>query len=194
MVQAHDITTSKRGTRYEKNPFIGNAVSNTKSGVKRISDKSGNRMMVVSEHTGEVMGAAGFWQGQEVDKTQFVKLYIGGVKAFKDLTSAGTKVFELLYLRIQENIGKDEIWLTFPNIDQAINPMSRAVFYRGMKELLDKTFIAESLTPGMYFLNPDYVWNGDRLAFVKEYRKAPDKARAKPQVDTATGDLFQDNV
>ena len=23
----------------------------------------------------------------------------------------------------------------------------------------------------MYWLNPDFVWNGDRLAFVKEYRK-----------------------
>ena len=39
-----------------------------------------------------------------------------------------------------------------------------------MKELLEKAFIAESLSPGLYYLNPDFMWNGDRLAFVKEYR------------------------
>ena len=24
---------------------------------------------------------------------------------------------------------------------------------------------------GWYWVNPDFIWNGDRLAFVKEYRK-----------------------
>ena len=173
------VMQSKRGDRHEDNPFIINAVSNTKSGVKRIVDKSGNRMMVVAEDTGEIVAPAGFWQTQEVDKTQFVKLYVNGVKAFRDLSSAGTKVFELLYLRVQANIGKDEIWLTFPNINQAITPISKAVFYRGMKELLEKGFIAESMTPGLYYLNPDYMWNGDRLAFVKAYIKQQPTAKQK---------------
>ena len=165
------VMQSKRGDRHKENPFIINAASNTKSGVKRIVDKSGNRMMVVAEDTGEIVAPAGFWQTQEVDKTQFVKLYVNGVKAFRDLSSAGTKVFELLYLRVQATIGKDEIWLTFPNINQAITPISKPVFYRGMKELLEKGFIAESMAPGLYYLNPDYLWNGDRLAFVKAYIK-----------------------
>ena len=30
---------------------------------------------------------------------------------------------------------------------------------------------------GMYWLNPSFVWNGDRLAFVKEYRKASSKPK-----------------
>lgn len=173
---------SKRGERFTKNPFIGNALANTKSGVRRICDKSGNRMMVVSQNTGDIIATAGFWQTQTVDKTQFVKLYLNGVTAFKDLSGAGTKVFELLYLKIQENIGKDEIWLTFPSINQDINHISKAVFYRGMKELLNKGFIAESLSPGMYYLNPDYMWNGDRLAFVKQFLLS-DSAIANQQVD-----------
>ena len=36
---------------------------------------------------------------------------------------------------------------------------------------MDKGFIAPAVGTGWYWLNPDYMWNGDRLAFVKEYRK-----------------------
>jgi hypothetical protein len=183
--------TNKRGgkrglVRYEKNPFLSNAVANTVAGVRKISNSDGNRMMVVSETTGEIMAPAGFWHAQEVDKTAFVKLFVNGVKALKDLTGAGTKVFEILYLRVQEGIGKDQVWLTFPSLDQAVTPMSEATFYRGMRELIEKGFIAESTTPGLYFLNPDYIWNGDRLAFIQEYRIASKTPKAK---DTKTMNL-----
>ena len=181
---------SKRGLiKYDHNPFVALAVANTKQGVKRISNKDGNRMMVVSENTGEIVAPAGFWQAQEVDKTQFVKLYVNGVKAFKDLTGAGTRVFEVLYLKVQESIGKDFLYLSFIEVDQRATPMSKATFMKGMKELIVKGFIAESMVQNKYYLNPDYMWNGDRLAFVKEYRKAPSKPRGEEK-DTRTLDLF----
>ena len=184
---AKPANKSKRKVqRYAVNPFISGAAISTKSGIRRISNKDGNRMMVVNEGTGEIMAPAGFWQAQEVDKTQFVKLYINGVKAFKDLTGSGTKVFELLYLRVQEAIGKDQIWLTFPSVDQSTTPMSEATFYRGMRELIEKVFIAESMTPGLYFLNADFMWNGDRLAFVKEYRVKGSKVN-DPEKPEANG-------
>lgn len=163
---------SKRGLiKYDHNPFVGDAAINTKQGVKRISNKDGRRMMVVSQDTGEVIAPAGFWQYQEVDKTQFVKLYVNGVKAFKDLSGAGTKVFEVLYLKIQESIGKDFLYMSFVEVEQLTTPMSKATFMKGMKELIIKGFIAESMAQNKYYLNPDYIWNGDRLAFVKEYRR-----------------------
>lgn len=184
------VKKSRRGAiQYESNPFVGGAVANTKQGVKRITNKSGDRMMMVSESTGEVVAPAGFHQVVDVDKTQFVKLYINGVKAFKELTGAGTKVFEVLYMQVQESIGKDVIYLSFSEIDQRITPMGEATFYRGMKELIDKGFIAESLTQNKYFLNPDYMWNGDRLAFVKEFRKVSARPKAE-LVDDKTPDMF----
>jgi hypothetical protein len=175
---------------YVTNPFLTNAVTNTKQGGRRISNKDGNRMMVVSESTGEVLAPAGFWQYEEVDKTQFVKLYVNGVKAFKELTNAGTKVFEVLYLEIQKNIGKDKIYMSYTQLDHGITPMSEATFNRGMKELVEKAFLAATPSVSWYWLNPDFVWNGDRLAFVKEYRKAPTRGRAE-QIDTRTIDMFE---
>lgn len=136
-------------------------------------------MMVVSEETGQIVAPAGFWQAQEVDKTQFVKLYVNGVKAFRDLTGAGTKVFEVLYLKVQESIGKDVIYLSFYDVDQLTTPMSESTFMRGMRELVAKAFLAESMSSAKYFLNPDYMWNGDRLAFVKEYRVKGSKSSGK---------------
>ena len=166
---------SRRGfEKFTHNPFFSEVSANTKIGTRRITNKDGNRMLVVNEDSGEVVAPAGFWHAQEVDKTQFVKLYVNGVKAFKNLTGAGTRVFEVLYLKMQEAIGKDVVWISLSEVDQAVTPMSKATFSKGMTELIEKGFIAESVTQSKYYLNPDYVFNGNRLAFVKEYRKAPD--------------------
>jgi hypothetical protein len=183
-------TKSKRGLiKYDHNPFIGQTMDATKRGIKRITNKNGDKMMVVNENTGDIVATAGFWQTQEVDKTQFVKLYVNGVKAFRDLTGAGTKVFEVLYLKVQEAIGQDFLYISFAGIDQAITPMSKATFMKGMRELLVKGFIAESLEMNKYYLNPDYMWNGDRLAFVQQYRKISSKPMR--YVDNKTGNLFE---
>ena len=42
--------------------------------------------------------------------------------------------------------------------------------------LIKAEFIAETLVPSYYFINPTYLYNGDRLALVNEYvlKKHPD--------------------
>ena len=162
---------TRRGLQvFKENPFVQDAIENQKGGVRKIIGKTQDRMMVVSGSTGEVIAPAGFWQYQEVDKTQFVKLYINGVKAIADLSPAGTKVFALLYTEMQKNVGKDKVYLSFSAMDKDEAGMSQATFTRGMKELIEKNFVAPTVGVGWYFINPDYMWNGDRLAFVKEYR------------------------
>lgn len=180
VVDDEQAKKSRRGLPvYKENPFIQEALIATKTGVKRITNKTKDRMMIVSEH-GEILAPAGFHEVVEVDKTQFVKLYINGVKAFQGLTNPGTKVFEIIYRMVQERPGRDTIYLHYNDLDQAVTPISRATFDRGMKELLEKKFIAESVSPGMYFLNVDYMFNGNRLAFIKEYRVS----RTTPKNDT----------
>lgn len=178
---------TRRGVAlYEKNPFMVEVTTKT----RRVTNKRGD-MMLVSSGTGEVQSnIAGFWESEEVDSTKFVKLFVQGVKALKELTGAGTKVFEVLYLRVQENIGKDQIFMAFPSVDQALTPMSQATYKRGMAELIEKGFVAATPIQGWYWLNPSFVWNGDRLAFVKEYRRASSKPRAE-QIDTRTLDMFE---
>lgn len=184
MEHENGTITKKRGVKYKVNPFISSEI--VKHGSRKIANKEGDRLMVVNVGTGELLAPAGFWQTQKVDRTQFVKLYINGVRAFKDLTSAGTRVFEVLYLKVQENIGKDQILLAYNSIDQMITPLSRSIFFRGMKELVEKDFIAESMIPGVYYLNPDFLWNGDRLTFVHEFIKESGAKEAKEALGTST--------
>jgi len=161
---------SRRGlTKYKENPFIMTASDHTKGGVRKISGRAGDRLMIVSEDTGERVGGAGFFHTQEVDKTQFLKLYVNGVKALTELTSAGTKVFEILYRTIQENKDKDKVFMAFDLVDQEVVKIARATFYRGMRELINKGFIAETTVSSLYFINPDYLFNGDRLSFIKTF-------------------------
>ena len=175
----------KKGKERFEKPVLSGAEVATKT--RRVTNKRGD-MMLVNSNTGEIQTQiAGFWEAEEVDSTKFVKLFIRGVKALKELTGAGTKVFEVLYINVQENIGKDRVLMSFAEVDQALTPMSESTFMRGMRELVEKKFIAATPTLGVYWLNPDFVWNGDRLAFVKEYRKK----QLEPQRDTKTIDMFE---
>lgn len=185
MTVTEKLKTRRGITLYQQNPFMMDLTTRT----KRVTNKRGD-MMLVNSQTGEIQTSiAGFWEAEEVDSTKFVKLFVKGVAALKELTGAGTKVFEVLYLKIQENIGNDRVLMAWSEIDQTLTPMSESTYMRGMRELIEKGFIAATPTQGMYWLNPSFIWNGDRLAFVKEYWKKSDKP--KRYVDNRTRDLFE---
>ncbi|HFN7072913.1 TPA: replication protein, partial [Escherichia coli] len=97
------IKKSRRGLpRHVKNPFLNDTNIHTKTGIRRITTGK-DRLAVVNENTGEQVGHGGFFQSMEVDKTQFVKLYVDGVSAIEGLSSSGKKVFKILYLAIRDN-------------------------------------------------------------------------------------------
>lgn len=170
-------TIKPKKLKHAKNPFLKNALVSTRVGTRKISNSTGDKMLIVSQETGEIVAPAGFHHVMEVDKTQFVKLYINGVKAFQGLTSGGTLVFEVLYRAVQEQHGEDELYVSFSSVHQEITPMSESTFYRGLRELIAKGFIAQSTKTNIYYLNVDYMFNGNRLAFIKEYR-----LKAEPEI------------
>lgn len=166
-------TETRRGVAlYKENPFI----MSVKTKTKRVTNKRGD-MMLVSSETGEIQTTvAGFWEAEEVDSAKFIKLFVNGVKALAELSNSGTKVFEILYIEVQQNIGKDTVYLSYTALHEAAG-ISRSTFSRGIKELIDKKFIAATQATSWYWINPDFIWNGDRLAFVKEYRRSSSKPK-----------------
>lgn len=164
-----DVTDTRRGVElFKENPFVSVAIVSQKT--RRVTSKRGD-MMLVNREDGEIQSSiAGFWQAEEVDSTKFIKLFVNGVKALAELTNAGTKVFEMLYIEMQSNIGKDRVYLSYSGIDGLEKTFSRTTFSRGIAELIEKKFIAATPMVSWYWVNPDFIWNGDRLAFVKEYR------------------------
>jgi hypothetical protein len=56
--------------------------------------------------------------------------------------------------------------MSYDIVDQDVVKISRTTYFKGMKELADKKFIAETMIQNYYFINPDYMFNGDRLTFI----------------------------
>lgn len=123
---------------------------------------------------------------QEVDKEGFIKLYTSQIKAYFDLTKTAYKVF-FIFLRIyQDAIGKDHFYLSCKKamslaekIDHFV--LSESIFYRGIKELIEKRIIAKTNEKNWYFINPAIVFNGDRARFVSEIIKKKEAIEEQPE-------------
>lgn len=133
--------------------------------------------LVVDSGTGEILGAGGAiaYKWEEVDKARFVKLYLEGLKQAAGLSKAGLAVFELVYNQVRENPGKDSILLS-----AGPSGLTKMQYHRGLRELLEKEFLFRSENPGLFFINIRFMFNGDRLAFVKGYKLKAEDSR-QPQ-------------
>ena len=76
---------------------------------------------------------------------------------------------------IQKTPNADSIYLNWFEVDDYSKKhelqISERSFYNAMKELLLKGFIAESERINQYWINPHLFFNGDRMVFIREYRK-----------------------
>ena len=145
----------KNTVKYVKNPFMQSALAHTVQGNRVITGKEDNTRMIVNRDTGEVEGITGFYQRITVDRTSFLKVYAQGIRALLGLKPAGMKVFIIVYDEMLEDDIKES--------------MSKATFFRGISQLIEGNILAESPIRGMYWINVDYIYRGNRLALCKEY-------------------------
>ena len=124
------------------------------------------RGLIINEGSGEILGTGGavVYEWEEVDKERFVKLFLAGLKQAAGLSRAGLAVFELVYNALREAPGQDTVRLSVMTAG-----MKKTTYYDGLRELLKKEFLYRSPWDGTFFVNIRYLFNGDRLAFVKAY-------------------------
>ena len=129
--------------------------------------------MIVDNGTGEILGQGGAitYQWEEVDDTRFVKLFLAGIKQAAGLSKAGLTLFEVVYKYLQARPGEDKIILSYYAASEEIEGLTERTYRRGLRELLDKEFLYRSPSDGVFFVNIRYMFNGDRLAFVKGYQR-----------------------
>lgn len=147
---------------------------------RRKSRRAVSREMILAETDAGTIkaGTLAFVDTFEVDTESFVKLYAAGVSALQGLTAAGLKVFTVMYRQVQANIGRGEIHLSYQLAKKIADNVSQKTYQRGMRELEEKGFIRKTSLPRMYQINPRFLFNGDRIAFVQTFTIAP--ARPKP--------------
>ena len=137
---------------------------------------SGMRNELIDTKTGEVQAVASIHRVKQVDDAEFVKVFAEGVKAMYGLTRTGMRVFQAIleeYQATKMNGGfADSIYLHW--FDEGLCGrdvgMSERTFHNGLKELLLKKFIAPR-SSSLYWVNPALFFKGDRVAFIKEYRR-----------------------
>lgn len=148
---------------------------------KRRYVKSGRGADLVNPSTGEIHAVASIHQVEERDDAEFVKVFAAGIKAAYELRKTAGRVFQVVLEQYErEPMSKgfaDSVYLAWFDgglSGQSIG-MSEATFNRGMRELVDKGFIYPR-SPSLYWTNPNLFFKGDRVMFIKEYRR---KSKAK---------------
>lgn len=166
--------SNRRETRkYKENPWLKKTAMQTVLGTRVITAQGDDdRKLIISKETGEIQGITGFYTRIKTDKTHFLKVYADGIRALTGLSTAGMKVFIVMYDRIisNEGFGKDTIMLNYEMLnEEQQQQFSLRTFQRGITDLIKHEFLAETMQTGVYFVNPTFIFNGDRLALIKEY-------------------------
>ena len=156
---------------YATNPSIPPA-GEVQARTRHTQVAQGKEALIINAGSGELLGkaSAAFMQAEEVDPTRFVKIFLEGVKQLAGLTKPGMSVFEMVYAQTQKNAGTDQIILSSYHGKQA--GLSERSYYRGLRDLLEKEILYASPADSVYFLNIRYLFNGNRLHFVRSYHLA----------------------
>ncbi len=143
---------------------------------KRRYVRTGSGKDLVDPMTGEVVSVATIHTIEEKDDAQFVKIFAAGVAASYDLTKTGMRVFQAVlheYERAPMSAGFAEFvelaWFDNGLCGRSLD-MSEKTFQRGLKELLAFRFLA-ARTPNTFWVNSALFFKGDRVRFVREYRR-----------------------
>jgi hypothetical protein len=157
--------------KHKTNPFLKDLVINKKSKQVRVTNGLGKEdNVLINQKTGDEQ-QTNVVTYKQVDDAEFVKVFTANIGLTFNLKSAGIKSFNVLFWAVQNTaIQKDLVALDVLTLEDFIEAnknfkLSKATFYRGLKELVEAQIIAKSMRDGMYFINPNFVFNGDRIAF-----------------------------
>lgn len=160
--------------RYENNPFLEGMLIPVKGKQVKLSKLGSDDNVLINQSTGEVHGTH-VTTYKAVDSEQFVKLFTTNIAMTFDLKAPGIKAFGVLLWVVQNKaLAKDEVdfdnlvLAQFSNTHADRDPplrLSPATFRRGIFELEKAQIIAKTMRQGRYFINPNFIFNGDRIAF-----------------------------
>lgn len=163
------MTTKAKEIRYETNPFIENMVVPVGTKNVKLSPLGKESNVLINESTGEVRGTH-VTTYKKVDAEKFVKLFTANIALTFNLKAAGIKSFNVLMFAIQsQSINKDRVTLDRYILEDFLKEnevkLSFPTFMRGLKELEQAQIIAKHKKRSDYFINPNFVFSGDRIAF-----------------------------
>jgi|DEB19_MinimDraft_2_1074335.scaffolds.fasta_scaffold03867_2 hypothetical protein len=161
-------------TKWNVNPFIEKTVEavteHTVVQRKFARSEMSNKAAIVNYKNGEVVGETALLTYKTVDNEQFAKVYTKGMARWSGMTPSVAKVFEYILNNLKPNA--DSVMIFEPVFNSEYNqkmekPISTPSFYRSIEWLEENDFIAKSVYPSTYYINPTLFFNGSRLALVE---------------------------
>jgi rep protein len=183
--------------RFKENPFTKDLLIPLKNKQVQISMLGADNNIVINQETGECLGGTSVITYKRVDQTQFIKLFTQNIKLAFELTQAGQKALYVLFWAIQQGINKDKVTLDQLTLRDFLEvypelTMSISTFWRGLSELVKSQIIAMTERKGDYFINPNFAFNGDRVAFTTVLEVEKRKKREK--VESENGQKNADSA
>jgi hypothetical protein len=172
------------------NPTMNPLMQPSEVRTKRRYVRSGRGEDLINPATGEIHGVATIHQVEERDDAEFVKVFAAGVAASYELTKTAQRVFQVVLDLYQQTpmargyADSVELYWFGNGVEGVDVGIKEKTWQRGLKELLIKRFLSPK-TPTSFWVNPALFFKGDRVLFVKEYRRktrsAEDELEAKGQ-------------
>lgn len=197
------MTSKTRSVRHDKNPFLKDMVVPVRGQQVKMSRLGKDDNVLVNQATGEVQGTH-ITTFRKVDSAQFIKLFTQNIALTFDLKAAGIKAFNVLVWVLQRKaVEKDLIPLDRFVLDEFLDDhsarkppisLSIATFGRGLTELEGAQIIAKHVRPGFYYINPNFCFNGDRIAFTTLIEKDVSKDRKEEQHELVFEDAEATNA
>jgi len=162
-MQAQNLTKQER---YTENPFIQDtilSVEQRKEYYKNPDEK------IVNVKTGELSAMPIVARFRKVENEQFIKIYTGTISSWFDLSRRAQKV--LVYIITSLAKDADYVLIDWNRLCDVSGYNSHRPIYAGLAELCEKDIIARGIKPGFYFINPNYLFNGNRMVLVEAIEK-----------------------
>jgi hypothetical protein len=107
-----------------------------------------------------------------LDREKCVKFYTKGILKYSQLSKPGVKLFEFIYEQLshQDFQNKDLISLNYVLAKKWCPILNRRTYSRGIADLLEKEFLFRSMVHDLYFINVQFVFNGNRVALARSYQ------------------------
>ena len=161
----------KIGEAYKVNPFVmedGKMILGVDRKIKKKIHGS-TEDVLMNVITGDMKGTSVIMRNKETDSNTFVKVFIASYDKLSNLGKAGQKLAHYIISNLKPN--DDKIYIHIPEVCEFCGWKARNQFYTALKELYKNELLAPSEKSGIYFINPNVLFNGDRLLLIQQYTK-----------------------
>lgn len=142
----------------------------------RVARTAVDARSLLNPETGEISAVAKIYTVDERDDEQFVKVFAQGVKEAFNLNRTAARVFQAILSAYQNEKMTggfaDCVYLYWhgTGLNGHTIGMTDRTFYNGLRTLIERKFLAPK-SPNLYWVNPTLFFKGDRVAFIREYRR-----------------------